>query len=86
MFRTYNMCIDFFRIFRSKNSTQTIISFDECPICLEFKCLIELNKCKHMFCKDCITQWITYLPDSKSCPTCREPVKLSITKLKLFQR
>lgn len=78
------MCFDFCKTFvsfiRSKNSTQTSISFDECPICLEYRSLIKLNKCKHMFCRDCITQWITYLPDSQNCPTCREPVKFGILK------
>ena len=47
-----------------------------CNICLEFsetrtQLLGRPPKCAHLFCSDCIDQWITV---SGSCPTCRKPM------------
>lgn len=49
---------------------------DKCPCCLtdlkflvfQEKQLVELNECKHVFCKDCVVQ-----VEDMVCPMCREP-------------
>ena len=59
-----------------QNSTKKIISnITECSICLDTllpgSCLRELNNCKHMYCIDCIDEW---LKTHNSCPVCKSTV------------
>ena len=50
---------------------------DKCACCLsdlkflvfQEKQLVELNECKHVFCKDCVLK----LGDKRVCPMCRQP-------------
>lgn len=45
---------------------------NNCPICLNIiKKSINLSKCGHTFCKQCIHKWLKY---SKSCPICRTKI------------
>ena len=46
----------------------------KCPICLceninKTLKLVKLKHCNHIFCKNCIDNWI--IKDKKSCPICR---------------
>ena len=59
-----------------ENSTKKIITITtECSICLDTllpgSCLRELNNCKHMYCIDCIDEW---LKTHNSCPVCKRTV------------
>ena len=42
----------------------------ECGICYDIKSLIKTN-CDHLFCKNCITEWIK---KSNTCPMCRNVI------------
>jgi len=41
---------------------------DTCPICLDSKISFKKTVCGHLFCKDCIREWLDI---HKSCPLCR---------------
>ena len=44
-----------------------------CSICTEVaREAVILRNCEHLFCKQCITQWIERVDGSKDCPDCRE--------------
>jgi hypothetical protein len=46
-----------------------------CSVCMETmgSNLLTLEKCKHNFCHDCITEWLCI---NNTCPLCREPVSV----------
>lgn len=45
-------------------------NLDECPICYnESNKYIEITKCQHKFCENCIKTWL--LENAKTCPLCR---------------
>jgi hypothetical protein len=44
---------------------------ETCPVCLEMllnKDTYKIKTCKHIFCKECITKWLS---DNISCPICK---------------
>ena len=48
---------------------------DTCPICLESyieKEVYQTHKCKHSFCKECLSKWIE---EHKSCPMCQQELQ-----------
>jgi hypothetical protein len=48
----------------------------QCPICLGvFKDPVETTGCRHVFCRECITEWLT--AGGWTCPTCRADLPLS---------
>ena len=50
----------------------------ECAGCLELlnaSCSPVSTSCAHVFCRDCIADWIARTP---SCPMCREPLVLDV--------
>ena len=51
---------------------QTSTPFDQCAVCLEELCvqaeLLQINSCKHVFHKTCVTPWLL---QHLSCPLCR---------------
>ena len=46
-----------------------------CPICTQVFCVPCLTPCGHVFCKSCISQWITEHA-AATCPTCRGSLRL----------
>lgn len=58
------------------SSSSKAFGCDGCAICLGDYCtgegVVVLPRCKHMFHKHCITQWVP--AKSSRCPVCREPV------------
>jgi hypothetical protein len=44
---------------------------EECAICLDKKCDVQLN-CKHTFCQKCLKKHLLY---KITCPMCREPTQ-----------
>ena len=51
---------------------------DECPICFEDRELVRLERCNHLFCDECIDEWITKSGVVKECPLCRSELKYTI--------
>lgn len=48
----------------------------ECPICLENTNLVTLARCKHAFCVECISEWLSSNNYEKvKCPICRKLIK-----------
>lgn len=48
---------------------------DTCPICLESyieKEVYQTHKCKHSFCKECLSKWIE---EHKTCPMCQQELQ-----------
>jgi hypothetical protein len=48
---------------------------DTCPICLESyteKEIYQTHKCKHIFCKECLSTWIN---KHKTCPMCQQELQ-----------
>ena len=49
----------------------------ECYICLDTllkgSCMRQIKTCKHMYCIDCIDQWLKY---HKTCPACKKEVNV----------
>ena len=47
---------------------------DQCNICQDYLAdwttVSRLNKCRHIFCEDCIVGWIAQ--NRRTCPNCRE--------------
>ena len=49
----------------------------ECPICLEVQCKkVKRTLCKHDFCIDCITRWLS---THKTCPICMADIQMLST-------
>lgn len=44
----------------------------DCNICMEEKKNGILLNCNHIFCEDCLREWLT--KNKKTCPTCRKEV------------
>jgi hypothetical protein len=48
---------------------------ETCTICLqEFKEIYILKSCNHSFCKECISQYISYNLQTLKCPLCRTDI------------
>jgi hypothetical protein len=45
---------------------------DTCPICLDKNIVFKKTICGHLFCKDCIREWLEL---NKCCPLCRMVIK-----------
>ena len=56
--------------FESISVMKSIESNDECPICLESGCNVELP-CTHKFHNKCIIKWFE---EARTCPICRVQV------------
>ena len=83
--------IDFNRSMKNKLYNWLIINMppidfdlerpEECPICMESsREWVQLNHCKHWFCKDCFLKWNSQHVWSSTplrCATCRAQVSLS---------
>lgn len=55
---------------------------NECPICLKEKVLVSLKRCKHYFCVECITKWVSSNVEP-TCPLCRNDI-IIIKKFKNY--
>jgi hypothetical protein len=49
-----------------------------CSICLKEKTIGKILECNHMFCKRCITTWLS--KHVNNCPNCRRKVFIKIPK------
>ena len=63
----------------SKNNLIIISEEDQCAICMEQfldekNSVLKLNKCNHLFHKDCIRKWTL---DNQTCPICRTNINKS---------
>lgn len=46
----------------------------KCVLCLDYLKNVSLTQCGHLFCWECIMEW---LGQREECPICREPLKQS---------
>ena len=51
-------------------------NFNECPICLSNARLPVVTRCGHIFCWDCIKEWVNK-KGKMECPTCKNGIKLN---------
>ena len=74
MLNFFGLCCGF--SYEKLKETTDLID-DECPICMEETKLVLLHKCKHKFCKTCITHWCSIAENNKSpeCPLCRAKIR-----------
>ena len=49
---------------------------NECPICISNAILPVATKCGHIFCKECIKNWIN-IKGKLECPVCKNGIKLN---------
>ena len=71
--------------YRSRAPTQEEVSaIRTCPICQESFTNPTALQCRHVFCEECIAEWLVYnnilaknlrLADQKTCPMCRSVVE-----------
>ncbi len=62
----------------------SLITTDNCAICLETFCDPRALPCQHEFCRECLEQCVVSSQDKKTliCPTCREEVNISKDQVK----
>lgn len=55
----------------------TAISTQTCSICYENFSSPVMLKCTHIYCGNCLVQWMRNQRGSRACPTCRQPIQSS---------
>lgn len=70
---------DHIKVFKENTENPNILNMlkdekkdDTCPICLDKKIIFKKTICGHLFCKDCIREWLEI---NKCCPLCRMELK-----------
>jgi hypothetical protein len=67
----FNTVLDKVKLFDgSKLPAEEDDDSEECAVCLDKKCNVQLN-CKHTFCQKCVKKHLLY---NTACPMCREQI------------